>query len=346
MVDININLRIPALEKLLEYVASGIGAVGGLMLAQVRAGATRKETEGHADALQIWVQGQANAMSLIQEARKEAEKEFSGGEISIPETVSWRTEIESRVSFQERKRQSNIVSIIRMTAEDLRDRQVEDHSIDHDWVAQYFDHIQDVTSEHMQRIWTKILSGEVETPGRTSLHTLAILKRMSQRDAALFESASRFVFDDFILQSQDPYVGNAITWGDPYEHMHLDKIQGIPTHAAMLQLASYGLFTVSKGTGKYYVLGNGKCRTVAQGNTLYKMSKEGELSECEIPCHLLTPQGVELYKVIEATIDTDYLHALARFLHDAHGVRLESAVMPEESESSASSANFKLVDPC
>lgn len=314
--------------------------------AQVRADATRIEAAGHADALQILAQGQAKAISLIQAAKNKAEKEFSDGEMSVPEAISWRKEIDSRVFFQEEKRQSNIASIIRMTAENLRGVQVEDHSVDHDWVAQYFNHVQDVTSEHMQRIWAKILSGEVETPGRTSLHTLAILKKMSQRDAALFESVSRFVFDDFILQDENQYFSFGLTAGNPSKHVHLEKIQGYPNHRDMLRLESYGLFSVSMGTGKRYVLDNSGCFTVLQGSTLYKMSKERNFSECEIPCYLLTPQGVELLQVTEAIIDTDYLHALARFLHDAHGVRLESAVIPEESESPASSANFKVVEPC
>ena len=33
MVDVNVNLKVPALEKLVDYTASGIGAVAGPMLA-------------------------------------------------------------------------------------------------------------------------------------------------------------------------------------------------------------------------------------------------------------------------------------------------------------------------
>ena len=86
-----------------------------------------------------------------------------------------------------------------MAAKELGDKQVNDSNADHDWVARFFEDAQDVTSEDMQRIWAQILAGEVETPGRTSLHTLAILRYMTKRDAESFKNLSQFAVNGFIV---------------------------------------------------------------------------------------------------------------------------------------------------
>lgn len=344
-IKVDVNVRIPGLEQLLEYAVSGIGAVGGPMLARwkarARSDALRIEAEGHADVMRITAQGQADAASLIKEALIKAKKEFNHESVSTHEEVSSRVEIESRLFFQEEKRERNITSVIRMAAENLRDSQVEEHSVDHDWVAEYFNHIPEVTSEHMQHIWAKILSGEVKAPGRTSLHTLAILKRMSQRDARLFETVAQFLFDGFVFHNYSYQLyGSGL-----FDQLDLEKIQGYPTMKEMLQLASYGLFSVSHGISKHYALDDRGCSIICQGNTRYKMSRNGGPFEFEVPGCILTPQGNELYNVIDAAIDVDYLRSVATFLHHTHEIKLESATTREELESPAASMNFKLVEP-
>ena len=199
----DLNLKISAIDKLVDYVASGIGAVGGPLLARWKASreadAARIEAQGQADILRIKAQAQMDSMDLIASAQAEARNEFSVADMSIQGKVDIGNEIDLRLTFQEQKRQNNIGAVVGLAADELGDKEVQNHDADHDWVARFFTDVQDVTSEHMQRIWAKILAGEVETPGRTSLHTLSVLKNMTQRDAVLFEKMSAFVFHDFIL---------------------------------------------------------------------------------------------------------------------------------------------------
>ena len=203
----DLNLKVSAVEKLLEFVVSGIGAVGGPLLARWKANreaaAARIEAQGQADVMRIKAQGQADSMALIASAQAEAQNEFSIADTSIQGKMDIGNEIELRLAFQEQKRQSNIGSVVGLAADELGDKEVQNHDLDHDWVARFFSDVQDVTSEHMQRIWAKILAGEVETPGRTSLHTLSILKNMTQSDAVLFSKMSEFVFYNFILNKPE-----------------------------------------------------------------------------------------------------------------------------------------------
>ena len=63
---------------------------------------------------------------------------------------------------------------------------MEEHEPDHDWTARFFGDVQDVSSEEMQNLWAKILAGEVERPGSTSIKALGILKNLDKTTANMF----------------------------------------------------------------------------------------------------------------------------------------------------------------
>ena len=311
----DLNLKIPAVEKLLEFVVSGIGAVGGPLLARWKANreadAARIEAQGQADVMRIKARGQADSMDLITDAQVEARNRFPIADASIQGNVDIGKEIESRLMFQEQKRQSNIGTVVRMAADELNDKQIEDHDVDHDWVARFFADVQDVTSEHMQRIWARILAGEVETSGRTSLHTLSILKNMTQRDAKLFENISRFVFEGFILNEE-----------------HADGVIGFPTYGTLLDMESYGLLNIAPFLNTTMELKSQ--RTTFNSTNIYKISVDSEFQKIDFPCSVLSPQGRELYKIVEPSIDEAYLRAIARFMNDNGDIKLERAKIIEK----------------
>ena len=152
----DLNLKIPAISKLVDYVASSIGAVGGPLFARWKANreadAARIEAQGQADVMRIKAQGQADSMGLIASAQAEARNVFSVADTSIRGEMDIGNEIDLRLTFQEKKRQSNIGSVVGMAADELGNKEVQNHDTDHDWVARFFTDVQDVTSEHIQRI--------------------------------------------------------------------------------------------------------------------------------------------------------------------------------------------------
>lgn len=79
------------------------------------------------------------------------------------------------MQFQEQKRHLNIESVVGQTAFERRGKEVSDHEPDHDWNARFFSELQDVSSQDIQLLWSKVLAGEVERPGSTSVRTLSIL---------------------------------------------------------------------------------------------------------------------------------------------------------------------------
>ena len=191
---VDVNIKVPALEKLLDYAASGIGAVAGSMLAPWKA-------QQDAKAKLIGAKADADSLRLIADAQAEARRTLVSPDESRRGTFEIdREQITQRLEFQEKKRQRNIASVVHDAAVELGDKEVPNHEPDHDWTARLFEGVQDVSSHDVRKIWAKILAGEVETPGGVSLRTLSILKNMSRQEANLFSEAMRYRLEDFILE--------------------------------------------------------------------------------------------------------------------------------------------------
>lgn len=175
----DINVKIPALEKLVDYVASGVGSVAGPMLAPWKAG---KEAE----ARLIAARGKKEELKLEAEAQAEARRILVSPDTGSGRGITIDEKIGQRIQFQEEKRQRNIHKVVLLAAEKLGDKEVPNHEPDHDWTARFFNEVKDVSSEEMQLLWAKVLAGQVERPGNTSLRTLSILKNLDQSTAELF----------------------------------------------------------------------------------------------------------------------------------------------------------------
>lgn len=200
-----VELQVKALEKLVDYAASGIGSVAGSMLAPWRARrealAKQITAEGDANVLLIQAEAQAKARAILVSQNTDLT-----GELDITNTVN------QRIQFQEQKRQINIASVVRQAAGQLGDKEVGNNEPDHDWTARFFNEVQDVSSEEMQFLWAKVLAGEVERAGSTSLRTLGILKNLDRATARLFRkfcSACVFLSPDgkTLMDARVPSLG-------------------------------------------------------------------------------------------------------------------------------------------
>ena len=192
MIDVNVN--VPGLEKLLDYAASGIGAVAGPMLAPWKASREAK-------AKLIGATANSDSLRLIAEAQADARRSLvSPSEVTQGTFLIDSDYVKQHVEFQQTKRLQNIASAVNDAAAELDGKQVPDHEPDHDWTARYFEGVQDVSSEDVRKIWARILAGEVEHPGGVSFRTLSILKNMSHQEATLFAEAMRYRIDDYIFE--------------------------------------------------------------------------------------------------------------------------------------------------
>ena len=301
MVDVNLKVR--ALEKLVDYTASGIGAVAGSMLAPWRARQDAKakliRAQADADSLRLIADAQADARRSLVSSNEEGFGVMEIGPVGIAQ----------RIEFQEKKRQANIVSVVQDAAAELGDKEVPDH--EPDWTARFFDCVQDVSAEDMRKLWAKILTGEVESPGRTSLRTLDILKNMTGEDARTF-----YDICDFVLGTNPPVVFyHGCQYFDKYDALNRGKL---------IRLGECGLVNYG-GLGAHTFLLKERHLEVDREDIVLQFSPSREnVSKLSLTVATLTVAGVELYGISQSRVRSGYLESCAGYFH-SWGYRLARA---------------------
>lgn len=111
----------------------------------------------------------------------------------------------NRLIYQEMKKQQNIESIIAGTYNELNnENSVSEEPVNEDWLFKFFDLGGSVSDEEMQKIWSKILAGEIKNPNTYTLRTLDTLKNITQAEAILFKEVSKFKF----MHNTVPFIIN------------------------------------------------------------------------------------------------------------------------------------------
>ena len=233
-----LNLTAPAIEKLLDYVASGIGVVAGPVLLPWKA-----YFEGK--ARRITARSEADALQMIAEAQANTKRYILSPDVETRSTIEiTRDDIREKIEFQERKRLANTGSVVHSAAEFLGDRTVGDHEPDPDWTARFFNSAQDVSSEDLQNLWARILAGEIESPGRTSLRTLSILKDMTQGEARQFLDLMQFRIRNFIFQEGFQRIADDVEVSSIVHLSHVGLFYSGFTAIPRIELNDQGTYSV------------------------------------------------------------------------------------------------------
>ena len=320
--DVSLTLRVPAVEKLLDYAASGVGSVAGPMLASWRA-------RRGADARQITAVGEADSLQIIAEAQSAAREVLVApassvqGELSIGETVS------QRIQFQEEKRQRNIGAVVGRAYQELEDEEAPAQEPDHDWTARFFSDVQDISSDDMQILWAKVLAGEVKNPGSTSLKSLNILRSLDQSTAQLFRDLCSVcvtlrVDENSILDVRASSLG-----GNAASNALREYNLGF---APLNVLNEHGLIISDYNSWLDYKLCIGMPTSGSQAIVIpftfqkrfWTLARKGNLKdekEFRLSGVSLTQSGKELSCIVDFETREDYGQALMSFL-DKSGLRM------------------------
>lgn len=303
----DITLTVPALDKLLDYLASGVGAIAGPLLAPWRASQEGKAriitAEMDAKVRQIQAAKESNTSQLIAKAQNEAREYVPTSDVLEPDgsVRIGSDDVRNTMEFQAKKRLRNVRGIAGNAAEELGNTEVPNQALNPDWTARFFDGAQDVSSEELQKLWGKILAGEIKAPGQTSLRTLAILRDMTQQEARDFSKLMRFrigslVFDD-----------------------NLERMLGEDSNL-IVHLSHIGLFG-RYGEIEEIVLGDdGKWMVEHYGYNLIIEGQPGwefqmiKIDVDRLVPYLITVAGMELAKLCQHKPDLQYLSHFAKFL--------------------------------
>jgi hypothetical protein len=131
-----------------------------------------------------------------------------------------------RFIAEEAKKQNNIESITAKALPDIGEN-AQPQNIEDDWITNFFDKCKLISSEEMQALWSKVLSGEANSPGTYSKRTVNFLGSLDMSDAAMFQALCSFgwiigkstplIFD----VGADIYAKHGINFGSL---KHLDEI--------------------------------------------------------------------------------------------------------------------------
>ncbi|WP_417397089.1 DUF2806 domain-containing protein [Gimesia chilikensis] len=126
-------------------------------------------------------------------AKAQAEANLIGANNEIEITELQRRAMHRFVE-EEAKRQENMEEITKKSLTYLHDDSSPDQ-MDDDWVTNFFDKSRIISDDDMQIIWSQVLSGEANSPGSFSKRTVNLLSDLDKKDAELFQTLCRFVWD-------------------------------------------------------------------------------------------------------------------------------------------------------
>lgn len=303
----DLTLKVPAVDKLLDYAAAGVGAIAGPMLATWRASREGRArvlaAEADAEVRLIQAETEGESLRLIAEAQSQARTYVSPHHEAEGQIEIGAHDIQQYMEFQTKKRLSNLTSIVNHAADSLSETEVRDHHPDPDWAGRFFDVAQDVSSEELQKLWARILAGEVETPGRTSLRTLSILRNMSQREAMQFLALMQFRVNNFIFD-------------DGLKGVSGDRFESPKVH-----LSHVGLLYSGWGVSPVVKLKHDGTFTVAHHDHLLIIEGTPD-SEVDVmgQATSITSSGLELAALCKHEPHLHYLSRFASFLATRHCV--------------------------
>ena len=219
---------------------------------------------------------------LVRVAKAEAEAakiaSLTGIEITEMEERALR-----RLVAEETKRQANIESIT-LKALPGASKDAKPENIEDDWLATFFDKCRLVSDTEMQSLWSKVLTGEANSPGSYSKRTINFLASIDKYDAALFTSFCGYCWlfggdvVPLIMDEQDPiYTRNSITF---ISLQHLETIgfvnfesmglrrTSLPRYVAMFYYNDPMIVEFSQDDPQWNSLDVGKCTLTSIGKEL------------------------------------------------------------------------------
>jgi uncharacterized repeat protein (TIGR03899 family) len=298
-----------ALEKFIETVGQGVGGISRPYL-------TRKNADAKAYEIRQLAAANADAMKLLVDAQNYSRehnvsitvagnelKEITQSEIPLlPERT------ETRREFLEAKKQHNIEEITSNALEELAATkgadEISDEPVDRDWISRFFSIAEDVSTEEMQKIWGKILAGEIKKPKSFSLRTLDILKNLSREEAQLFTNIAQYCIR---VGAQNCFIY--------HEHNgeYLKDTFGI-RYVDWLRLIEMGVIVGDNNLRQYFTIGQDKFLPFICG----KVVVIGRHTEIGKTFHFsikgFTTAGTELLKLVETYSDTKYIEHFAQAL--------------------------------
>ena len=214
---------------------------------------------------------------------------------TLPEFEEFVQRTKQRFGYQELLKQKNIEAVVDNAYEELEKvESVSEEPVNQDWMSRFFNCVEDIGDEEMQKIWGKVLAGEIKKPGSFSKRTLDVVKNLSPEEANAFDSIVPFVLSD----ESSAFLPSAKALLDKYK----------VSYGTILLLAESGLM-VSNGFISEGLTANETRHPIMhyKGSALAITRKGQRNVELSFGVYPLTQAGGELYKIIQKESKQEYL---------------------------------------
>lgn len=157
-------------------------------LAQVATALIEKVSEGIGGAVRPW--------QIVRVGKAEAKVARIKADAQVTAEIKAETRRRRalrRFALEEENKQANMEQIIGGAIPLLGEKSTP-QNVSNDWIANFFEKCRIISDEDMQRLWSKILAGEANSPGTFSRRTVNLLSDLDKSDAELFTRLCGFVW--------------------------------------------------------------------------------------------------------------------------------------------------------
>ncbi|KIQ14777.1 hypothetical protein RT99_23475 [Flavobacterium sp. MEB061] len=286
------------IEKLIEVISQGIGTL-------YRPRAIKKEADAEAYKIQV-----------LEKAKTIANTENKLIEF---DTLS---AIEQKILFQEQRKQNNIENIIEVAVEQIiQEPNVNSENIDQDWITRFFKIAEDISNDEMQKLWGRILSGEVKQPGSFSLRTLNLLKDLNKQEAEIFTK--------FAQLNVKYNAGHFIPFIDIN---YFEEQLNIP-YSEILLMIELGLLTSGTSIGLNFPALKESVRLLYEiGETGIHVTTSAHNKPHSLPILAFTKIALELSTLIPIEINLEYVTYVCKALSTPNTKIIVGTIINEEGQ--------------
>lgn len=286
----DINLKSSTVEKFIDVVASAIGKLSAPYLLRKMAEAKGQEILKLAESIEKSRQMIGDNYEVSYETENLQLVPKKKAELAINIHLE---RIESRLNAIERERQKNLDNIsIYGLLETSKISEPSNEEIDRDWLNQFINVSQDISSDQMQEVWGKILAREISNPGSFSLRSLEVLRTISKREAEIFRQMVQFVVS---VDKEGKYIFSDHTI------YNSEKGEGWEDYNSLREI---GLFTPGI-FGVVFFVGSRYNQVFRYGDLAFRVSASKD-TDLHLNAYPLSSVGKELAKLIEIIPDREY----------------------------------------
>lgn len=327
--------KVLPIDKLIEIISKSVGTISKPYF-------DRKDVDTKVYEIEKFAEARAKEMKIISTAVKENFLSTGGIEynddkllISSPKEFPQdlqqqflleqpiETRIQSRLDFQENKKQNNIENITAFATQELKDEEeILNEAIDEDWTTRFFKIAEDISNEEMQSLWGKILAGEIKKPKSYSLRTLDLIKNLSKTEADTFIKVANFTINsngtNFIFKGSDEMLSKKF------------NINYVDT----AMLIEIGLLQPGDFVQYQLIQNIVKVQNIFTAGSLVILANVTENTPTiQIPVFTLSNSGNELLKLIDIKPPFEYLSIFGKSII-SENVEVKYATIIERNESS------------